>query len=634
METKTTETKKPLLPLNYLLSVYEFFTNPFDEYSAENCVTESKPYLNPSKYAEIEWVKKLAPNKREEIVKKLNSLFPNGYPNPNGYYSEQLFGTDREYCHCGNKLRINRRCPVCNVIRYDETKVVRRKSYVRLPYPVFNPLYYQNLYSLIVGGKSALKELYENGGARFYRFYLFNREKKKFEIPPFLDWNKLGTKFRNDFIQLLDTVRYKDLVREIYDFAMRNELTELDKEGFKEYIENKYIIEFPVFGYYTLILSILANDEILETYLSKFGAPSEAIFSILITLPILSPKLRPVITIGSQTFEDETARYLRPIVSFYEKYNADKKSKISRGKYKNDETALVFQFEKLIFTNFIDDSYLDYYDRYAKEGIIALVDYAKNEYLRELEKLTAHDLYNSEKSARHLQFYVEKYFEHYIEKLRGKEGFVRSYIIGKTIDFSGRAVITPTIQVPPYQILLPQKIAREIFKLEFAKFMFDISKAVIKLKFKEITDKYDITESELQSIVNFKLIDGGTFITNAQNYFIKHELFAAPKHTVDRFERENYEKYINYLFKLFIKNVNKGKIDLKAFINRQPTLWIYSIIAYDVRINPNPDDNTIKINPLIQTSFNADYDGDSVSKCIVKFYKSLDDNDSIEVFFD
>jgi len=68
---------------------------------------------------------------------------------------------------------------------------------------------------------------------------------------------------------------------------------------------------------------------------------------------------------------------------------------------------------------------------------------------------------------------------------------------------------------------------------------------------------------------------------------------------------------IEDLFDIFIYNVNAGNIEIRALINRQPTLWIYSIMGYKVKINTDREDYTLKIHPLITTSYNADFDGDS-----------------------
>jgi len=74
-----------------------------------------------------------------------------------------------------------------------------------------------------------------------------------------------------------------------------------------------------------------------------------------------------------------------------------------------------------------------------------------------------------------------------------------------------------------------------------------------------------------------------------------------------QFYPKEIKKIIDTLFELFIYNINNDVIEIKTLINRQPTLWIYSIIGYTVKVNTNKNDYTMKIHPLIVESFNADF---------------------------
>jgi len=156
-----------------------------------------------------------------------------------------------------------------------------------------------------------------------------------------------------------------------------------------------------------------------------------------------------------------------------------------------------------------------------------------------------------------LQKHVNDLYEHIISKLSGKEGLIRLNILGKRIDFSGRAVIVPSNQLRLDECSLPYVMVLELFR-------FQISK---------------------------KLIEHGIF-----------KNFNKALEFVDECIKTN-----NFILYDLCRKVTKNEV---CILNRQPTLHRLGIVGFKVKVNK---DNVIKINPLVCSGFNADFDGDTMA---------------------
>lgn len=156
-----------------------------------------------------------------------------------------------------------------------------------------------------------------------------------------------------------------------------------------------------------------------------------------------------------------------------------------------------------------------------------------------------------------LQKDVNELYNHILEKLSKKEGLIRGNILGKRIDFSGRAVIIPDPLLKIDQCCLPYLMILELFKIRIAK------KLIEKNKFKMINQAVDFIEKcvELDSPA----------------------LFEIAKEVVD------------------------GEVCL---LNRQPSLHRLSMVGFYITISL---EKIIKIHPLSCTGFNADFDGDQMA---------------------
>jgi DNA-directed RNA polymerase subunit beta' len=156
-----------------------------------------------------------------------------------------------------------------------------------------------------------------------------------------------------------------------------------------------------------------------------------------------------------------------------------------------------------------------------------------------------------------LQKDVAELYTRILEKMAKKEGLIRGNILGKRIDFSGRAVITPEPTLSLDECELPYVMVLEIFKLP-------ISKRIIELgKFKLLNKAIDFVDRciETNSPVLYKICE----------------------------------------------EITKDEV---CILNRQPTLHRLGMLAFNIKITL---DKVIKIHPLVCTPFNADFDGDQMA---------------------
>lgn len=139
------------------------------------------------------------------------------------------------------------------------------------------------------------------------------------------------------------------------------------------------------------------------------------------------------------------------------------------------------------------------------------------------------------------------------DMLRGKQGRFRQNLLGKRVDYSGRAVIVPGPELRYNQCGLPKSIALELFKP-----------------------------------------------------FIIRELIARAEASNPAAARRMFEEKPAIVWDI-LEEVSK---DRPVLLNRAPTLHKQSIVAfYPVLI----EGNAIKLHPMMCKGFNADFDGDQMA---------------------
>jgi len=156
-----------------------------------------------------------------------------------------------------------------------------------------------------------------------------------------------------------------------------------------------------------------------------------------------------------------------------------------------------------------------------------------------------------------LQKDVNELYHRILEKMAKKEGLIRGNILGKRIDFSGRAVITPDPTLNIDQCVLPYIMILELFKLPIAKRIIEIGKFKLLNKAIDFVDKCIETNNPV-------------------------------------------------LYKI-CEEVTKDEV---CILNRQPSLHRLGMLAFNIKMTM---DKVIKIHPLVCPPFNADFDGDQMA---------------------
>jgi len=218
-----------------------------------------------------------------------------------------------------------------------------------------------------------------------------------------------------------------------------------------------------------------------------------------------------------------------------------------------------------------------------------IVDKINRFYIRLLTKKeimanTNYDIANDKKI--YYQYYhqlqkdVNELYGYILSSMSEKDGLIRGHILGKRIDFSGRAVITPDPMLKLDECILPYSMILELFKIDIAKEM--TYRGIVKF---------------LNSAI--QILDQ-TILTKSYYLF--------------EFVKEYFEQHPQV-----------------CIINRQPSLHRLGMLGFKIKLDNNnsvifekKDDNnetvyrihgnnTIKIHPLVCGCFNADFDGDQMA---------------------
>lgn len=176
----------------------------------------------------------------------------------------------------------------------------------------------------------------------------------------------------------------------------------------------------------------------------------------------------------------------------------------------------------------------------------------KEEHLESVENIEI-----SQVNFRNLQRHVFDLYEFIFSKFSKKTGLIRGFILGKRIDFSGRAVICPDPTLSLDECSIPYLMALELFKLDIINILLE------KRWFKRYDPALEYIDRCIE-IQDYALLD-------------------------------------------IVEQVSKKRY---AMLNRQPTLHRMSMMAFKVTINC---EYVIKIHPLICEPYNADFDGDQMA---------------------
>lgn len=217
-------------------------------------------------------------------------------------------------------------------------------------------------------------------------------------------------------------------------------------------------------------------------------------------------------------------------------------------------------------------------------------------------------------------------------RLSGKEGLIRSNIMGKRVNFSGRSVIggDPFLKVNeigiPFAMAKNLSYSEKVNRYNIDRIREDIKNGRVNYILRKNNGEISrinalyATKSLLQNTVligdviyrrgvYFKMITKETekfeINLNIDKIYRNGELveFKEKQHI---FSEKEFEVFIGDSIERHLKNGDY------LFLNRQPTLHSGSMIGQRIKLLPK-ESKTIRLNLAITTTFNADFDGDEMN---------------------
>jgi DNA-directed RNA polymerase subunit A' len=164
------------------------------------------------------------------------------------------------------------------------------------------------------------------------------------------------------------------------------------------------------------------------------------------------------------------------------------------------------------------------------------------------------------------------------QRLKGKEGRFRLNLSGKRVDFSARTVISPDPNIKVNEVGVPLEIAMQLTVAETVT-PWNIEK--VRQLVRNGSDKYP----------------GAKYIIRPDGKRVRLKFVTNLDELADSLEP-------GYVIE---RHLQDGDIVL---FNRQPSLHRMSIMAHYVRVLPY---KTLRLNPLVCTPYNADFDGDEMN---------------------
>jgi DNA-directed RNA polymerase subunit beta' len=437
-------------------------------------------------------------------VKKTDTInYRTFRPERGGLFCEQIFGPTKSYeCYCGKYRKMKYkgvRCERCGV-EVTSSKVRReRMGHIELAAPVVHIWYTKNYLPLLLGLKK-------------------NELERVIYFISYLVVDPGQTPLRK--LQILDEEeyqRYKNLygegsfqagtgaeviLRVLEELKIERLKDKLKEELFQERSKGKR-------------LKLIRRLQVVENFLRSGNEPE---WMILRVIPVIPPDFRPMVQLESGIFANSDLNDLyRRIIN-----------RNNRLKYLLEIGApqIIIQNEKKMLQQSVDA-------------------------LFENEKLPQPILGAGGRPLKSLS-----------EIIKGKQGRFRQNLLGKRVDYSGRAVIVPGPDLKIYQCGLPESMALELFR------PFVLSEILREDKAETIKRANDLVEK------------------------------------TDPFVWGILEKVVK---------------DHPVLLNRAPTLHRLGIQAFQPVLI---EGNAIQLHPLVCTAFNADFDGDQMAVHIPLSYEA------------
>ncbi len=437
-------------------------------------------------------------------VKKTDTInYRTFRPERGGLFCEQIFGPTKSYeCYCGKYRKMKYkgvRCERCGV-EVTSSKVRReRMGHIELAAPVAHIWYTKNYLPLLLGLKK-------------------NELERVIYFISYLVVDPGQTPLKK--LQILDEEEYqrnKDLYGEGSFQAgtgaevILNVLGSIKIERLKDKLKEELFQERSK----GKRLKLIRRLQVVENFLRSGNRPE---WMILKVVPVIPPDFRPMVQLESGIFANSDLNDLyRRIIN-----------RNNRLKYLLEIGApqIIIQNEKKMLQQSVDA-------------------------LFENERLPQPILGAGGRPLKSLS-----------EIIKGKQGRFRQNLLGKRVDYSGRAVIVPGPDLKIYQCGLPESMALELFRP-----------------------------------------------------FVLSEIMRAGKAETIKRANDLVEKTDPFVWEILEKVVK----DHPVLLNRAPTLHRLGIQAFQPVLI---EGNAIQLHPLVCTAFNADFDGDQMAVHIPLSYET------------
>ncbi|MCS7201060.1 MAG: DNA-directed RNA polymerase subunit beta', partial [Patescibacteria group bacterium] len=472
-------------------------------------------------------------NSYGEVTKPETINYRTGKPDRDGLFSEVIFGPVKDFeCSCGKykgqqfeRLKCDR-CGV-DVIRSHVRR--ERLGHIILATPIFH-IWFLKVYPYPV---SLILDIpnFQLEKVVYYSAYIITKVNEEEKI-------KLLKNIESEYKEKIKDVKnkkeieetFKNIKEEINNIKVKRVLSDVEYYLLSKKYPNIFEVRMGAEAIRRFLEELDLNEAYKET-LEKFKKAKSGErkrlslklkflksfiknnlrpeWMILTILPVIPPDLRPIVTLeGGKLVSSDLNDLYRRIIN------------------RNNRLKRLYEIKapEIIIRN---------EQRMLQEAVDALLD---NSLRREK-----------------LVISKRKVLKSLADMLRGKQGRFRQNLLGKRVDYSGRAVIVIDPKLAIDEFGLPKKMALEIFK------PFII---------------YELISKEIAST-------------------IKQALFLIESEDPEAIQALN--------------NIIKNKYCL---LNRAPTLHRLGIQAFKPILT---EGMAIKIPPLVCTAFNADFDGDQMA---------------------
>src|SRR5574344_1069301 len=432
-----------------------------------------------------------------EVTKAETINYRTQKPEPDGLFCERIFGPKKDYeCHCGKYKRIRYKGLICDKCGVEvTTSAVRRErmGHIELATPCSHIWFFKNnpsrIGTAIDIGVKNLEQV-----LYYVNFIVLDPGKTDFAYKQIItdkEYRDAEEKFGiGSFKAGMGGDAIKQLLK---DVNVDKEVEELTAEMHASKGQKR--------------VKVVKRLEVMSAFQKSKNRPE---WMIMDCIPVIPPDLRPMIQLDGGRFatNDLNDLYRRVI-----NRNIRLKKLMELG-----APDVIVRNEKRMLQESVDALFDN-----GKRGK-PVVGGSKN---RELKSIAA--------------------------SLKGKGGRFRQNLLGKRVDYSGRAVIVIGPELKMYQCGVPKTMALELFKPFVMKRLVEMN----------------------------------------QSYNIK-----SAKRMVER-EQPIVWDILDEVIK-----------DHPVLLNRAPTLHKLSIQAFEPVL---VDGNAIRLHPLVCTGFNADFDGDQMA---------------------